>query len=244
MTLKSAGGAVPRRAPQRRAGTRADAPQHPLRQVRRPEVPRRRACQGHAGAAALRRKSARPRRRLSRRATAARHRPGATREKIVAAAAADDRFATLAALKPPAKAREAFAEFAALLARLAHGAPWPSDLGEAIAWRRAQPRGRLRQRRLARGRPRRAGAHRRHLRLARAFPERTDARSARRDQRRSGAAASRRGLSHPLHHPFGQGPGVEIGVRAQLRRRLHSLRPGDRHRARRSRRSGVCSTSR
>ncbi len=58
-------------------------------------------------------------------------------EKIVVAAAADDGFATLAELSPPAKAREAFGEFVALLARLAHGAPWPSDLGEAIAWRRA-----------------------------------------------------------------------------------------------------------
>jgi DNA helicase-2/ATP-dependent DNA helicase PcrA len=58
-------------------------------------------------------------------------------EKIVAAASADDNFATLAQLSPPAKAREAFGEFVALLARLAHGAPWPSDLGEAIAWRRA-----------------------------------------------------------------------------------------------------------
>jgi DNA helicase-2/ATP-dependent DNA helicase PcrA len=55
--------------------------------------------------------------------------------RIVDAAAADDRFATLAALTPPMKAREAFAEFAALLARLARGAPWPSDIGEAIAWR-------------------------------------------------------------------------------------------------------------
>ncbi|MGD0565210.1 MAG: ATP-dependent helicase [Roseiarcus sp.] len=58
-------------------------------------------------------------------------------EKIVAAAAADDGFATLAGFAPPAKAREGFAEFAALLARLAHSAPWPSDLGEAVVWRRA-----------------------------------------------------------------------------------------------------------
>jgi ATP-dependent DNA helicase UvrD/PcrA len=58
-------------------------------------------------------------------------------EKIVAAAAADDGFATLARLSPPAKAREAFGEFVALLAHLSHGSPWPSDLGEAIAWRRA-----------------------------------------------------------------------------------------------------------
>jgi len=61
----------------------------------------------------------------------------ASAEKIVVAASVDDGFATLAALALPAKAREAFAEFAALLQRLAHGAPWPSDLGEAIAWRRA-----------------------------------------------------------------------------------------------------------
>ena len=38
--------------------------------------------------------------------------------------------------RPPRRARPS-REFAALLARLAHGAPWPSDLGEAIAWRRA-----------------------------------------------------------------------------------------------------------
>ncbi len=61
----------------------------------------------------------------------------ASAAKILDAAAAGDGFATLASLNPPAKAREAFGEFAALLARLAHGAPWPSDLGEAVAWRRA-----------------------------------------------------------------------------------------------------------
>ena len=60
----------------------------------------------------------------------------ASAEKIVAAAAADESFATLADWLAPARAREAFAEFAALLARLANGAPWPSDLSEAIAWRR------------------------------------------------------------------------------------------------------------
>ena len=58
-------------------------------------------------------------------------------EKIVAAAAVDDGFATLAAFTPPTKAREAFGDFVALMQRLAHSAPWPSDLGEAIAWRRA-----------------------------------------------------------------------------------------------------------
>ena len=51
----------------RPARDRADAAQHPVRQVRRAEVPRRRARQGRAGAAALRREPARPRRRLPRR---------------------------------------------------------------------------------------------------------------------------------------------------------------------------------
>lgn len=62
--------------------------------------------------------------------------PGAA-EKIIAAAAANDNFTTLRAFKAPAKAREAFAEFVDLLGRIARDAPWPADLGEAIAWRRA-----------------------------------------------------------------------------------------------------------
>ena len=60
----------------------------------------------------------------------------ASADRIVAAAAADESFATLADWPAPARAREAFAEFAALMARLARSAPWPSDLSEAIAWRR------------------------------------------------------------------------------------------------------------
>jgi len=58
-------------------------------------------------------------------------------EKIITAAAANDGFATLRLFVPPAKAREAFADFVDLLGRIAHGAPWPVDLGEVIAWRRA-----------------------------------------------------------------------------------------------------------
>ena len=46
----------------------------PVREVRRPEVPRCGARQGHAGAAALRRESARPRRRFPHPQPAARHR--------------------------------------------------------------------------------------------------------------------------------------------------------------------------
>ena len=60
----------------------------------------------------------------------------------------------------------------------------------------------------------------------------------------AGRAAARRGLSDPLDHPFGQGPGMEIGLRAQRRRRLHPVRSRHRQQRRRSRRSGACSTSR
>jgi DNA helicase-2/ATP-dependent DNA helicase PcrA len=58
-------------------------------------------------------------------------------EKMVAAAAAGDAFATLGQYPAPHKARAAFAEFAALIQRIAHGLPWPGDFAEILAWRRA-----------------------------------------------------------------------------------------------------------
>ena len=89
-----------------------------------------------------------------------------------------------------------------------------------------------------------ARADRRGLSVARALPDRADARSAGRDQRRGRRAASRRGLSDPVDHPLGQGPGMDDRLRAQRRRRLHPVRPRHRRRARRSRRNGGCSMSR
>ncbi|MDE3175101.1 MAG: ATP-dependent helicase [Pseudomonadota bacterium] len=58
-------------------------------------------------------------------------------ERMVGAAAQADAFATLAAYPAPAKARAAFAEFVALAQRVARGLPWPADLAEILAWRRA-----------------------------------------------------------------------------------------------------------
>ena len=56
-------------------------------------------------------------------------------ETIVAAAAADDGFAAMSALTPPAKARVGFAAFADLMRRLAsRAAPWPGELADAVAW--------------------------------------------------------------------------------------------------------------
>jgi DNA helicase II / ATP-dependent DNA helicase PcrA len=56
-------------------------------------------------------------------------------ETIVAAAAADDGFVTMAALSTPARAREGFPAFADLMRRLAsRAAPWPAEIGDAVAW--------------------------------------------------------------------------------------------------------------
>ncbi len=57
-------------------------------------------------------------------------------ERMVGAAAQGDAFATLAAYTAPAKSRAAFAEFVALAQRVA-ALPWPADLAEILAWRRA-----------------------------------------------------------------------------------------------------------
>jgi DNA helicase-2/ATP-dependent DNA helicase PcrA len=56
-------------------------------------------------------------------------------ETIVGAAAADDGFATLAALSPLGKARAGFGAFVDLMRRLAsHAAPWPGEIADAVAW--------------------------------------------------------------------------------------------------------------
>ncbi len=57
-------------------------------------------------------------------------------EKMVAAAAASDAFASLAAYSAPTKSRAAFVEFVGLVQR-ASALPWPSDFAEILAWRRA-----------------------------------------------------------------------------------------------------------
>ena len=69
------GGALPKLASQRHARAGADAPQHSLREVRRPEVSRGRARERSAGRAAMGRQPEEPHRRVSRAATAAGHGP-------------------------------------------------------------------------------------------------------------------------------------------------------------------------
>jgi DNA helicase-2/ATP-dependent DNA helicase PcrA len=56
-------------------------------------------------------------------------------ESIIAAAAVDDGFVTMAALAPPARARAGFPAFANLMRRLAsRAAPWPAEIADAVAW--------------------------------------------------------------------------------------------------------------
>ena len=56
-------------------------------------------------------------------------------ETLVAAAAADDGFATMSALSTPARARDGFPAFAELMRRLASRAsPWPAEIADAVAW--------------------------------------------------------------------------------------------------------------
>ena len=61
----------------------------------------------------------------------------ASAEKILAAASANDMFVALRAYSPPSRAKASYAEFVDVLERVRGGTPWPADLSEAIAWRRA-----------------------------------------------------------------------------------------------------------
>ena len=94
----------------------------------------------------------------------------ASAEKIVAAAAAGDGFATLQTFAPPAKARAAFADFVGTArAGRARALAGRSRRSRRVAARAAGRR--FRQFRHARGRSRRARADRGDLSLARAFLE-------------------------------------------------------------------------
>ena len=223
---EAAGRAVSRLASQRPARSRADPAQHSLRQIRRPQIPRQRPCQGHAGAAALRAKPARPRRRLSpdaaaagRRAGlgAARARPDGRPVRSVCRACRHGRRRRAPATTGRRSSRR--------LQRLGAGeAGWPAEIAQRAPLVRAASRPHPRRRLDAPGRSFAARTDRGRLSLARALPDRTDARPAGRHQRSGRRAASRRGLSDPLHHPFRQGAGMEVGLYAQCRRRLHPVR--------------------
>ena len=229
------GGAVPRVPAQRRARARAGPAQHSLRQVRRPEVPRGGARQGRARGAALRRQSARRARRLARAAARPRHRRG------------DRRPADRARWpRPPIRRRRccAFVPAAAVGAGLVgvRGAVRVAARAGCALAGASSPRSSagivpLLERLHDDAAPRAADVA--HLvRLAAGYPRATasspSSRSTRRRRRsdESGPGGARRGLPDPVDHPFGQGTGVERGLGAQRRRRLHPVGHGDRQRRR------------
>ena len=130
---EAAGRAVPDLQPQRPAGGRTDPPQHSVRQVRRPEVSRCRARQGHAGAAALRRKSARPRRRLPAAASAARRRAGIGAARARSHGGSRRSDCARSATSRAAARRRRLEPSSATVGDLRYS-EWPADLERARLW--------------------------------------------------------------------------------------------------------------
>ena len=152
---------------------------------------------------------------------------------VAALAAADDPAAQLLAFVPTPALAPAWSAFASLFAALRTPAsPWPGELGAVERWYLP-----LLERLHDDAAPRAADiAHlvrlAARLSVARALPHRARARSAGGDERRIRPRRRRRGLPHPVDDPFRQGAGVERGLGAARRRRLHAVGHGDRQRRR------------
>ena len=141
----------------------------------------------------------------------------------------------LVAFTPAASAAAAWVEFAALFAALRRpDSAWPGELAEVERWYRPQldrlheDAGPRACRRCASG-----AALLRPIRRASAFLTEflaLDPPAATSEE--SGSVRARRGLPDSLHHPFGQGPGVDGSVGAQRRRRLPAIGHGQRQRRR------------
>ena len=154
----------------------------------------------------------------------------ATAESILASLdAASGEAAALATARVPRAAAEHWPAFMELFELLRRGAAgWPAEIEAARVWYAALPGAGARGCRGPRRRFGTAGSDGRGLSLPRELPDRHDPRSAAGDQRPGRGAAAGRGLPYPLDDPLGQRPGMAIGVRAELRGRLHSVRSRDR----------------
>ena len=119
--------------------------------------------------------------------------------------------------RAPARAVSDWPGFTELFSTLRTRSAWPADLEAVRAVVRAAYGAQARGRDGTPCRSAAARADRGWLPDARAFPDRPHARSARCDQRRGRSPSPRRGLSDPVDHPFGQGSGVDQGLRAQRR---------------------------
>ena len=186
------------------------APQHPVREVRRAQVPRGRAREGPARGAALGRQSRRTASPPSARCSSC---PAWGRRRRAAVSAS--------------RRRLRWRRLAACAAAAAPAAAGCSSCWRARARRRRRGQGqvgRVREwyephleriydaaRRCAPAISRSSSASRRTSQRA-SVPHRARARSAAGDRRPVGRAVPRRGLSDPLDGPLGEGPGVGRGA--------------------------------
>ena len=134
---QEAGGAVSQQPPQRHAGSRTGPPQHPLRQVRRPEVPGGAAHQGRARGAALGRQRAATALPLSGCCScwmASGRQP--RRRCLEHLGAHAGSFDALAAFEPPAAAAACLARVHPADARRWRAllAPWAGQLEQVVRW--------------------------------------------------------------------------------------------------------------
>ncbi len=245
---QAAGRAVPRRASLGSARGGAGATQHPVREVRRVEVPGGRAREGRAVVAAGVGEPVRRGELVPRAAAAGRggtgHRPtpdGRARRPP------DRRRPAVAAAPVPGGAgrrAEGRGERRAGAPRRARRLPRRREPHAARRPARPHPRvpgtgvrAPVRRGRVAHARPGAARAARERLRVARTVRVRADAGSAVVHRRPGRTAAPGRGLARALDDPFGEGPGVGRGPRDPRRRRHDPVGHG--HRRRRRDRGGT-----
>ena len=184
------------------------------------------------------RQSTRPRGRISRRTTPARHRPGVGAKLLDGIAERLDAMSRASAIPPPPRGGRALAGF-----RRDHEHAALGGAGLAVRARSRRAAGICRSSRALRGCGERQADLAQLAQIAAGYPSRErflteltlDPPDATSDQ--AGIAAARRGLSDPLYHPLRQGAGMVFGVRPERRGRLHSVRSrrrldgGDRGRA-------------
>ena len=181
--VEAAGRADAQRAPQRRARGRTGPPQHPLRQIRRPEVPRSGAREGRARAAALHRQPAQSPRRFSHAAVAAGHRPGDRRSVPERAGGRRLRDAVARELSRPRCGRARLAAAGSAAQRTARVARMgrTDDARQAVVRTASTTVVRCRAR--SSGRSGATRTHRHAVTVARTLHHRTDARPAAGDRR-------------------------------------------------------------
>ena len=198
--------------PQRRAGTGAGPSQHPVRQVRRTEVPRSGAREGRARRAAPGRRT----RATASPASACCNCCPARARRLRRACSMRWRAAIRARRSPPSSRRtprtEEWTAFAPRLGSCDNSHPaGRRTLEHVCGWYQPHLERLHDDADVRRADLRQLEAHRSRLPLARTLPHRADARSARRHQRRGRRAAEGRGLPDPVDDPLGQGPGVAGG---------------------------------